>query len=61
MHVMNDHELDMRRAIALAVNVPDFPFGALIVHRDSGKILAEGWNKSSINPSFHGKMDAINQ
>ena len=61
MHVMNDHELDMRRAIALAVNVPDFPFGALIVHRDSGKILAEGWTKSSINPSFHGKMDAINQ
>ena len=61
MHVMNDHEHYMRRAIELAANVPDFPFGALIVHRDSGKILAEGWNKSSINPTLHGEIDAINQ
>jgi tRNA(Arg) A34 adenosine deaminase TadA len=61
MHRMNDHELYMRRAIELAANVPDFPFGALIVDRDSGKILSEGWNKSSINPIFHGEMDAINQ
>ena len=58
---MNDHELYMRRAIELAANVPDFPFGALIVDRDSGKILSEGWNKSSINPTFHGEIDAINQ
>lgn len=61
MHRMNDHEHYMRRAIELAANVPDFPFGALIVDRDSGKILSEGWNKSSINPTFHGEMDAINQ
>lgn len=61
MHCMNDHEHYMRRAIELAANVPDFPFGALIVHRDSGEILAEGWNKSSTNPTFHGEMDAINQ
>lgn len=61
MHRMNDHEHYMRRAIELAANVPDFPFGALIVDRDSGKILSEGWNKSSINPIFHGEMDAINQ
>jgi tRNA(adenine34) deaminase len=58
---MNDHEHYMQRAIELAANVPDFPFGALIVDRDSGKILAEGWNKSSINPTFHGEIDAINQ
>lgn len=58
---MNDHELYMRRAIELAANVPDFPFGTLIVDRDSGKILSEGWNKSSINPTFHGEIDAINQ
>lgn len=58
---MNDHELYMRRAIELAGNVPDFPFGALIVDRDSGEILSEGWNKSSINPTFHGEIDAINQ
>ncbi len=58
---MNDHKLYMQRAIELATNVPDFPFGALIVDRDSGKILAEGWNKSAINPTFHGEIDAINQ
>ena len=58
---MNEHALYMRRAIELATNVPDFPFGALIVDRDSGKILAEGWNKSAINPTFHGEIDAINQ
>lgn len=61
MHRMNDHKLYMQRAIELATNVPDFPFGALIVDRDSGKILAEGWNKSAINPTFHGEIDAINQ
>ena len=58
---MNDHENYMQRAIELAANVPDFPFGALIVDRGSGKILSEGWNKSSINPTFHGEIDAINQ
>jgi tRNA(Arg) A34 adenosine deaminase TadA len=51
----------MQRAIELAANVPDFPFGALIVDRETGKILAEGWNKSSINPTWHGEIDAINQ
>lgn len=58
---MNEHKLYMRRAIELAANVPNFPFGALIVDRTSGKILSEGWNKSSINPTFHGEIDAINQ
>ena len=51
----------MRRAIELAANVPDFPFGSLIVDRVSGKIVSESWNKSSINPTFHGEIDAINQ
>jgi len=45
----------------LAANVPDYPFWALIADRNSGKILSEGWNKSSINPTFHGEIDAINQ
>ena len=56
-----DHERYMRRAIALTANVPDLPFGAVIVNRDSGLIVAEGWNKSSINPTWHGEIDAINQ
>jgi len=57
---MLDHELYMRRAIELAANVPHFPFGALIVDRGSGRILAEGWNKSALNPTWHGEIDAIN-
>jgi tRNA(adenine34) deaminase len=55
-----DHERYMRRAIELAANVPDLPFGAAIVDRDTGMILAEGWNKSSVNPTWHGEIDAIN-
>ncbi len=56
-----DHEFFMRRAIELALNVPNVPFGALIVNRDTNEILAEGWNKTSINPTWHGEIDAINQ
>ncbi len=58
---MYEHALYMRRAIELAANVPDYPFGSLIVDRNNGKILAEGWNKSAINPTLHGEIDAINQ
>ena len=56
-----DHERYMRRAIELAANVPDFPFGAVIVDRRTGEIVAEGWNKSSTNPTWHGEIDAINR
>lgn len=57
---MRDHEQYMRRAIELAVHVLELPFGALIVDQNTGRILAEGWNKSSINPTWHGEIDAIN-
>lgn len=56
-----DHEFFMRRAIELALNVPNLPFGALIVNRDTNEILAEGWNKTDINPTLHGEIDVINQ
>ncbi len=56
-----DHERSMRRAIELAGNVPDLPFGAIIVDADSGQIVAEGWNKSSVNPTWHGEIDALNR
>ena len=56
----SQHERFMRRAIELAANVPDFPFGAVIVDRDTGTILSEGWNKTSHNPTWHGEIDAIN-
>ena len=55
------HEKFMRRAIELAANVPALPFGAVIVDRESGEVVADGWNKSSINPTWHGEIDAINQ
>jgi tRNA(adenine34) deaminase len=55
------HEHFMRRAIELATTVPNLPFGAVIVDRESSEIIAEGWNKSSINPTWHGEIDAINR
>lgn len=33
-----NHEDYMRRAIALALEVPEFPFGAVIVNRATGMI-----------------------
>lgn len=54
------HERVMRRAIELAANVPDLPFAALIVDPETASVLAEGWNKSSVNPTWHGEIDAIN-
>jgi hypothetical protein len=51
-----DHKHYMRRVIALAASVPDRPFAAVIVERSSGQIVAEGWNKSSINPMCQGAI-----
>jgi tRNA(Arg) A34 adenosine deaminase TadA len=55
-----DHERHMRRAIALAARVPEVPFGAVIVRREGGETVAEGWNKSAVNATWHGEMDALN-
>jgi tRNA(Arg) A34 adenosine deaminase TadA len=54
-------ELHMRRAIRLAGNVPKYPFGALLVDQQRGVVVAEGWNRSVHNPTWHGEMDAINK
>ncbi len=56
-----DHERFMRRAMALTANCPRLPFGAVIVRADTGEVVAEGWNKSAINPTWHGEIDAINR
>ena len=50
----------MKRAIRLAGNVPKYPFGALLVDQ-KGTVVAEGWNRSVHNPTWHGEMDAINK
>lgn len=50
----------MGLAIEIAKHNPKAPFGAVIVDNKTGEILAEGLNASSINPTFHGEMVAIN-
>lgn len=55
------HEEYMRRAIAAAKKVPRLPFGAVIVRQQTGEIVAEGFNRSSESPTFHGEIDAINR
>ena len=54
------HEGFMRIAIELANENPRYPFAAIIVHRDSGNIIAEGLNHSKSNPVLHAEIDAIN-
>ncbi|MBV9960218.1 MAG: nucleoside deaminase [Acidobacteria bacterium] len=56
-----DHELFMRKAIELAHNSPQCPFGALLVHQETGEIVAEGWNQSEekLDPTSHGETEAI--
>jgi tRNA(Arg) A34 adenosine deaminase TadA len=50
----------MRQAIALTVHVPELPFGSVIIHPESGATVAVGWNKSKINSTWHGEIDALN-
>ena len=37
------------------------PFGAVLVDRRSGEIVARGHNRSNENPTFHGEIDVINR
>ena len=53
-------EAHMRRAIGLAGNNPKYPFAAVLVDQQKG-VVAEGWNRSVHNPTWHGEMDAINK
>ena len=55
-----DDDNYMRRAIRLAANNPKYPFAALLVDQ-KGVVVAEGWNRSVHNPTWHGEMDAINK
>ena len=53
-------EAHMRRAIGLGGNNPKYPFAAVLVDQQKG-VVAEGWNRSVHNPTWHGEMDAINK
>jgi len=55
-----DDERHMKNAIRLAGNMPKYPFGAVLVDQ-KGVVVAEGWNRSAHNPTWHGEMDAINK
>ena len=55
-----DDETHMRRAIRLAQNEPKYPFAAVLVDQEK-RVVAEGWNRSVHNPTWHGEMDAINK
>ncbi len=57
---MLDDDHFMWRAIELTTNCPTLPFGVVIVHRGTGEILAEGWNKAEENPLLHAEVDALN-
>jgi tRNA(Arg) A34 adenosine deaminase TadA len=46
-----DHEVHMRRAIEPAGKVPTVRFGGVIVDWETGITLAEGWNRTSANPT----------
>lgn len=56
-----DHEALMLQAIAQARKAPKLPFGAVIVRRDTGELLAEGHNRSAVSPTCHGEIDVINR
>ena len=55
------HEPYMRRAIEIARGNPEAPFGALLVDRQTGQVVAEGLNRWQENPTWHGEIDAINR
>jgi len=61
MSISLDHPRYMRRAIQLAAQVPALPFGSVLVHGKTGAVVAEGFNRSAENPTWHGEIDALNQ
>ena len=56
----SNDEKYMQMLVKLAHQNPKAPFAAMIVETKTGKILCEGLNHSSLNPTFHGEMVAIN-
>ncbi len=50
----------MWRALELARHAPGLPFGAVIVDGATDRVVAEGWNRSGVNPTWHGEIDALN-
>jgi tRNA(adenine34) deaminase len=55
-----DHSRFMRLAIEQARKNPRYPFGAVLIDGTTERVLAEGINRVTESPIFHGEMDAIN-
>ena len=55
-----EHEPFMRKAISIAEGNAVAPFGALLVDRSLGRVVARGVNRSHANPTLHGEIAAIN-
>jgi tRNA(Arg) A34 adenosine deaminase TadA len=55
MSVSEEHQAPMRRAIEVARGNPKAPFGAVLVDRFTGRVIAEGLNRSHESPSSHGE------
>lgn len=49
----------MQAAIEAAHSNPKAPFGAVLVDRRTGRIVASGVNDSATTPTFHAEMVAI--
>ncbi len=51
----------MTRAIAPTARCPHLLFGALILCAETGEVVVAGSNKSAIDPTWHGEIDAVNR
>jgi tRNA(adenine34) deaminase len=56
-----DHDRFMHEAIVCAKQVPTRPFGAVIVAAERAEVIARGFNRSDVSPTFHGEIDVINR
>ena len=50
-----NHEEYMRRAIEIARDNPDAPFGCVIADEESGEIVSKGLNDAERSPILHGE------
>jgi tRNA(Arg) A34 adenosine deaminase TadA len=56
-----DHEAWMRLALVQAQHVPALPFGAVLVDPQTQTLLAQGYNRTGENPTYHGEIVTLNE
>jgi tRNA(Arg) A34 adenosine deaminase TadA len=52
-------ERGMRAALAEADRAPEHPFGAVLVDRRSGEVVARGHNRAATDATRHGEMEVL--